>query len=131
MDANDFDVSRADARRAVQAIGGLDIALIAHGTLGEQQAAEKSVDLTLRELTTNGLSVVALSTLIAAAIRATAQRHARRRSHRLQAIAGGKATTCMAARKRWSARFSPACGSGSRSAACRSSPSSRASWTRR
>ncbi|HTC53613.1 MAG TPA: SDR family oxidoreductase [Steroidobacteraceae bacterium] len=48
-----------------QALGGLDTVLIAHGTLSDQPACEHSVDLTIRELTTNGVSVVALLTLIA------------------------------------------------------------------
>jgi short-subunit dehydrogenase len=39
--------------------------LIAHGTLSDQKACEGSVELTLREINTNALSVVALLTLIA------------------------------------------------------------------
>src|SRR6185437_13999870 len=45
--------------------GDPDLVLIAHGTLGDQRACERSVDLTLKELTTNGLSVIGLCTLLA------------------------------------------------------------------
>jgi len=46
-------------------LGGLDVALVAHGTLPDQKACEASVDLTLHEIDVNGLSVVALATLLA------------------------------------------------------------------
>ncbi len=42
-----------------------DTVLIAHGTLSDQKACEASVELTLREIDTNALSVVALLTRIA------------------------------------------------------------------
>jgi short-subunit dehydrogenase len=51
--------------RAESCMGGLDTLLIAHGTLSDQKACEKSVEMTLHELTTNGVSVVALLTLTA------------------------------------------------------------------
>lgn len=51
-----------DAAQA--ALGGLDVALIAHGSLPDQKACEASVALTLREIDTNALSVIALSTLL-------------------------------------------------------------------
>jgi decaprenylphospho-beta-D-erythro-pentofuranosid-2-ulose 2-reductase len=65
MDANEFERHEAMIERAVSALGGLDIALIAHGTLSKQRACEESSDLTLRELTTNALSVIALATRVA------------------------------------------------------------------
>jgi decaprenylphospho-beta-D-erythro-pentofuranosid-2-ulose 2-reductase len=65
MDANDFAGHEAMLNLAESALGGLDVVLIAHGTLGDQKACEASVDVTLRELNTNGISVVALLTLIA------------------------------------------------------------------
>jgi short-subunit dehydrogenase len=49
---------------ATSALGGLDVALIAHGTLPDQKACEASVALTLKEIDNNGLSVVALATLL-------------------------------------------------------------------
>jgi len=66
MDANAFDGHAAMLNEAERALGGLDIVLVAHGTLGDQKACEGSVELTLRELNTNGISVVALLTLLAA-----------------------------------------------------------------
>lgn len=50
---------------AAHLLGGLDTALIAHGTLSDQRACEQSVALTLKEIETNALSVVALCTLLA------------------------------------------------------------------
>jgi len=43
----------------------VDIVLIAHGTLSDQAACEASIDLTLHEIKTNALSVIALMMLIA------------------------------------------------------------------
>jgi decaprenylphospho-beta-D-erythro-pentofuranosid-2-ulose 2-reductase len=65
MDANDFAAHEAMLERAEQSLNGLDTVLIAHGTLSDQKACESSVELTLKEMTTNGLSVVALLTRIA------------------------------------------------------------------
>ena len=62
MDACDVSVHEAMLDAALAALGGLDIALIAHGSLPDQKACEASVDLTLKEIDTNGLSVIALST---------------------------------------------------------------------
>ena len=46
-------------------LAGCDTVLIAHGTLSDQKACEGSVELTLQEINTNALSVVALLTRIA------------------------------------------------------------------
>jgi len=43
----------------------LDIALIAHGTLGDQQASEIDFSLALSQLNTNAISVMSLATYIA------------------------------------------------------------------
>jgi short-subunit dehydrogenase len=51
---------------ALAALGGIDALLIAHGSLPDQRACEHSVELTLREFTVNGLSVISLATLAAA-----------------------------------------------------------------
>lgn len=50
---------------AVNALGGLDAVLVAHGTLPDQKACEASSALTLRELETNALSVISILTLAA------------------------------------------------------------------
>jgi len=49
---------------AEQLLGGLDAALIAHGTLGDQQRSQADVDVMLQELNTNALSYLSLLTLL-------------------------------------------------------------------
>ncbi len=73
LDVNDTDRHAEVLARAADSLGGLDVALIAHGTLSDQPACEKDVSLTLREMQTNFLSVVSLLTLLAN--RFEAQRH--------------------------------------------------------
>lgn len=51
--------------RAIGVFGGLDLVLIAHGTLLDQDACQRSVELTLQEFNTNALSVISLLTLLA------------------------------------------------------------------
>jgi short-subunit dehydrogenase len=58
---------------AVQALGGLDMVFIAHGTLPDNERCAQVVSITLREMVTNGLSAVSLATL--AAQRFEAQGH--------------------------------------------------------
>jgi NADP-dependent 3-hydroxy acid dehydrogenase YdfG len=65
MDANDTSAHAAMIRQAFQSFDGLDIALIAHGTLPDQAACERDAALTLREFSLNGLSVIALLTGLA------------------------------------------------------------------
>lgn len=50
---------------AATALGGLDLALVAHGTLPDQTACEKSVEATFAEIQTNALSVISLLSLLA------------------------------------------------------------------
>jgi decaprenylphospho-beta-D-erythro-pentofuranosid-2-ulose 2-reductase len=64
-DLTDFSQHKALIEAADRALGGIDIALIAHGSLPEQAECEKSVQQMLAEITTNGLSVVSLLTLLA------------------------------------------------------------------
>jgi short-subunit dehydrogenase len=65
MDANDFEAQIPMLDAAEQALNGLDTVLIAHGTLSDQVACQQSVDLTMKEIRTNALSVIALLTRIA------------------------------------------------------------------
>ncbi len=65
MDASDLPAHRAMVDAAVEALGSIDIALIAHGTLPDQAACEADAALALREFTTNGTSVMALLTVLA------------------------------------------------------------------
>jgi decaprenylphospho-beta-D-erythro-pentofuranosid-2-ulose 2-reductase len=65
LDVNDFERHALMLEQAKRSLGGLDAVLIAHGTLSDQRACEESVELTLREISTNALSVVALATRVA------------------------------------------------------------------
>ncbi len=65
LDANDRSRHAALLEAAGQAMGGLDIVLIAHGVLSDQKACEASVDRTLADIETNALGVIALLTLVA------------------------------------------------------------------
>jgi hypothetical protein len=65
MDANDIPAHPAMLEAAVHALGGLDVALVAHGTLPDQAACEADAALALREFATNATSVIALLTALA------------------------------------------------------------------
>lgn len=65
MDANDIPAHPAMLEAAVHALGGLDVALVAHGTLPDQAACEGDAALALREFATNATSVIALLTALA------------------------------------------------------------------
>lgn len=51
--------------RAQTMLTGIDIVLIAHGSLPDQQACEQSVDKTLAEIQTNAVSTISMLTLLA------------------------------------------------------------------
>lgn len=51
--------------RAAETLGGIDAALVAHGTLGDQAASQSDVQETLRQFTTNATSYISLMTLLA------------------------------------------------------------------
>jgi len=65
MDANDLASHQSMLDAATGSLGRLDVALIAHGTLPDQKACETSVGKTLAELSSNGVSVVALAARLA------------------------------------------------------------------
>ena len=65
LDANDFDAHQPVINAAIQSLGGLDIALIAHGTLSDQKACEQDFSVALTELNTNAISVMSLLTHLA------------------------------------------------------------------
>jgi short-subunit dehydrogenase len=70
-----FDAKRLDhhaevLEKAVHALGGLDVALIAHGTLSDQKRAQVDMAYALDELTTNALSVVTIGSILANALEA-------------------------------------------------------------
>src|SRR6266481_5663406 len=65
LDLNDLDRHRQMIETAIETLGSLDMVLIAHGTLGDQQLCQQSVAKTLQELTTNFTSVISLLTILA------------------------------------------------------------------
>lgn len=70
FDANDLQHHAAKLDDAVLALGGLDIALIAHGTLTDQKRAQLDVGYLLSELSTNAVSTLSLCTLLGNAFEA-------------------------------------------------------------
>jgi short-subunit dehydrogenase len=64
-DLTDFARHQEILEAALKPFAGLDMALIAYGTLGDQQLCERDVETTLQEFTTNATSVIALLTLLA------------------------------------------------------------------
>ena len=64
-DLNNMDKHEELLDVADAALGGVDIVLIAHGTLSNQKSCELSVKETLAEIQTNALSTISLLTLIA------------------------------------------------------------------
>jgi short-subunit dehydrogenase len=71
-DLNDLSRHASLIKDAAAALGGLDVVLIAQGSLPDQKACEASVEATMREIETNALSVISLATL--AAIRFEAEK---------------------------------------------------------
>ncbi len=65
LDLNHFDQHKAMLDACYAALGQVDVALIAHGTLPDQKACEQDAQLAIREFTNNGLSVIALLTDLA------------------------------------------------------------------
>jgi len=65
LDVNDFDHHSCNLNNAIAAMGGIDIVLIAHGTLGNQKTCERDFVATLQELNTNVISVLSLLTHLA------------------------------------------------------------------
>ncbi len=66
IDANDFARHGSILDMAVRELGGLDIALIAHGILGDQKTSERDFGAAEKEFSTNFLSVVSMLTPLAA-----------------------------------------------------------------
>jgi short-subunit dehydrogenase len=65
LDVADFSSHQAVIDAAERELGGLDIVLIAHGTLPDQGECEKSVDRLRREFDVNALATMSLLTLTA------------------------------------------------------------------
>ncbi len=63
LDLMQFDRHQELFDAAIAALGTLDMLLIAHGTLSNQQQCQRSVEETLHELNNNALSVISLLTI--------------------------------------------------------------------
>ncbi len=70
LDVVDFAAHLDAIDHACSALGGIDIALIAHGTLPDQARCERDIEYALREFTINGTATIALATLVAQKIEA-------------------------------------------------------------
>lgn len=64
MDANDTAAHGPMLNATVEALRQIDIVLIAHGTLPDQQQCQASAEVALQEFANNGTSVIALLTVI-------------------------------------------------------------------
>lgn len=65
FDADDLNQHAPALERAWQTLGGVDLVLLAYGTLPDQRACEASAELTVKALHTNAVSAIALLTRIA------------------------------------------------------------------
>lgn len=65
LEVSDFERHQPLLNTAFDALNGIDVVLIAHGTLPDQKACEQSFDLTLKELNTNGISTIVMLTHLA------------------------------------------------------------------
>lgn len=65
LDANDVGAHPAVLNRAFERLGGVDVVLVAHGTLPDQMRAQASVSETLESFHTNATTVIALLTDLA------------------------------------------------------------------
>jgi short-subunit dehydrogenase len=59
-DLNDFAHHKKILEKAQECMGSIDLALIAHGTLGDQKSCEKNFSLALNEFQANFLSVASI-----------------------------------------------------------------------
>lgn len=72
LDVNATDRHGTVLDAAWAALGEVDVALIAHGTLPNQASCDASVELAMNEFATNGTSTIALSAALAQRLRANA-----------------------------------------------------------
>lgn len=65
LDVNDFARHQSAIGQAITTLEGIDLVLIAHGSLSNQKACETDFALALEELKTNAISVISLLTILA------------------------------------------------------------------
>ena len=64
LDVCDFAAHASAVERACEALGGIDVVLIAHGTLPDQARCDADTGYALHEFAVNGTATLALSNLI-------------------------------------------------------------------
>ncbi|MEW8624826.1 MAG: SDR family oxidoreductase [Candidatus Thiodiazotropha sp.] len=65
MDVLEYDRHQSVVDSAVESLGGLDLVVIAHGTLPDQAACQQSLDMTKKEFEVNALTTISLLTHLA------------------------------------------------------------------
>jgi short-subunit dehydrogenase len=70
LDMTDTGAHLPAIEQAIARLGAIDVVLLAHGTLPDQDACEASVETTLRELDTNGTSTIAFVAALVPTMRA-------------------------------------------------------------
>lgn len=65
LDVNQLETHADVLTEAIRQLGGLDVVLVAHGTLPDQAACDASPALALEEFATNGTSTIALCAALA------------------------------------------------------------------
>jgi len=70
FDVQDYEQHPSLARECLEALGGIDVVLVAHGTLTDQERAQKDVGYALQEVSVNGVSVLSLLTALAPVLEA-------------------------------------------------------------
>ena len=65
LDVNDRGNHGSELEQATKTLGLIDVALIAHGTLGDQKSCEQDAAKAMLEFETNAVSTLALLTLLA------------------------------------------------------------------
>jgi short-subunit dehydrogenase len=73
LDVNDVDRHEQVIESAWREHGGIDVVLVAHGTLPDQAACEASASLSMQEFATNATSTIALLTPVANRMQAVGQ----------------------------------------------------------
>lgn len=65
LDVNELERHQEMIEAATDTLDGVDMVLVAHGTLGDQRLSQQSVTKTLEEFTTNCTSMISLLTILA------------------------------------------------------------------
>lgn len=65
LDVADFAAHAGALEQAFTALGGIEVAIVAHGTLPDQARSEADIEYALHEFTVNGTATIALSARIA------------------------------------------------------------------